>query len=1533
MKRKFKSVVSIVLSVMMIISMASIGIITTNAASTAKIYFDKSNSNWNSVYIWAWNDSVNQFTKNQWPGDAMTDDGNNIYSYDLDTNAKYVIISDNGSNSSRIQSTLPDAWTTKEKVFKSDGSSYNKDGSEDAPDIKAGERIYFDNSISKWTNVYIYLWKGTENSDKNNENFGSESNITTPMTRIDNSDIWSYSFKNDYSGKIIFRGNTGSEWNPQTDGIALSERGSNNCVKPTKVGNKPTTEWTSYAEVSEPHKVTINGNIKVTATADGKTNVINATGDSKTEDSMEVTASTLTLTAEPVGYSFAGWKLGEGATITSGSVSKKTITVNVTADTTITATSLTMTPRLSVNSGVANNLTATVKPGDTFTLNALSKVGDKNREATNYTVDFYKYTDNIDNAQHIGEQIKFNVSEAEYTELDQYKNEQGEIDPPEGKYLIGDKHPAVLNWTETTPGAYHYYAVIKGLDNNGNTITGEGATQYLSSSYIKDEVTVTVAEPFNKANAYGSGCLWVDVQPSVTDSSIALIKWTNKTGSNGTSSDYTLYVPGGIKLNEMPIYSKINNLKINNESVAQGGTYNFTHGGSYTVTGDGVNCTLKVYQSKSDSMFTTTVLTNEADKNKAKDGDNLPTQSYGSQIDKVEYNGHFMSITASDGKKCDDVDIEKIKGRGNSSWKASGEVYGKYAYNVKFTSKIQPLKMKEATKAKSWCLLANNMDESGLRNAVTFETAKLAGLSNVPEYKVADLYNNGEYLGSYLITEKVDVGGSKLVDGDTAEDYYTGGTGNQLNATLSYDGNNIEYHYVDTGSLKVKSTAEDGTPTYYTAKDFSYLLEFDLRDRAKEEHCWFKTPNEQYVVVKAPEDLNKNEMEFIIKKWLDAEKAVYSKDANKYEQMNNLMNLDSFADVYLVQEFTKNLDSCATSYFVYWDGTSSKTGDGSDVKWEATPIWDYDWALGGYWKTKYLINNPGAESSNTPETAEGWYAKYKCVVGSDVDKPIEVYQNTCNLQAELANNTEFWNNNVVNAWNSDFYDSINAVFSDNGYINTLYGDSKASFDMNENRYSFIKRNPTGTKPDGWGSVDTGATVQACYEYLLKWGKDRAIWMNDRIGETVTVSLDADKTEIQTGDSVTLTADLSRGKSTYPMTYQYYMSTDGTNYTPIGDATTESTFKTDALTAAGTYRFKVCAMYSTYTKAESEVVVEVTGASAQLTGVSLSAPTSAVTGASITLKATPVFEGNVTGITYSYYMSADNIEGDDTLIRANTTLTSYTTKAPDTAGKYYYYVKATFGETTKTSSLVPVEVTEQQGSHPVKVWFKSSSGNAYIPSVSLDGGSYQEMTSVKMGEENSTYIGSTLSGSLKFYWFYADITIDSTSTHTLTFRTAGTSVRATSEPDYFNGTEYHFAVDNLVQDTTLVNLTGKDPYIKNFHRSATHMVYSGIVPGESSLGFTFVDGVEYPMGKYVDKPAARSLQASVLAQQLGKFDVPSSSSVGARFAPFNIDSATLVQKFVASIEDISELQWCLLDVNLDGQVDIMDATLMQKALAQ
>ena len=88
------------------------------------------------------------------------------------------------------------------------------------------------------------------------------------------------------------------------------------------------------------------------------------------------------------------------------------------------------------------------------------------------------------------------------------------------------------------------------------------------------------------------------------------------------------------------------------------------------------------------------------------------------------------------------------KGRGNSSWRMAT---GKKPYNIKFDSKQDILGM---GKAKSWCLIANWVDTSHLRNYMAYELACMLGMGT-PDCELVALCVNDVFEGIYLITEKV----------------------------------------------------------------------------------------------------------------------------------------------------------------------------------------------------------------------------------------------------------------------------------------------------------------------------------------------------------------------------------------------------------------------------------------------------------------------------------------------------------------------------------------------------------------------------------------------------------------------------------------------------------------------------------------------------------------------------------------------------------------------------------------------------------
>lgn len=1059
---------------------------------------------------------------------------------------------------------------------------------------------------------------------------------------------------------------------------------------------------------------------------------------------------------------------------------------------------------------------------------------------------------------------------------------------------------------------YYSYPLTKDADNVTFTVTLKGAAEAITKSaacvvgknvYDVDTNTWSAYE-IDKAKVYSSG-LWVDVQPSVKNSSVALIKWSNQYGSGGTLSnnEYRLYLPSGVTLSTLPIYSKFSSLTINDTKVENGKPYSgLTAGTTYTVVGDGTTYQLKVYQSDAASIYTSTP-----------SGD-LPTTTNSELLSKYKAdgykpsfkNGSFMTVSENGSIKNSLTTLVQVKGRGNSSWESSCEMFGKYAYNIKLSSKIDPLGM-GATKAKSFCMLANNMDEAQLRNLMTYQMGLDANIPFTPHFKAVDWYNNGTYLGSYLITEKVDVGSSKLVKGTTVEDNHEYDADNAAKTQDTYVNSygSIPYQYVNTGDYTPGKKADGTTDTNDTYEKKSYLLEFDLEKRAKAENSWFKSPKGQYIAIKSYEDLNQAEMKFIIDKWCEAEDAVYN---GNYDKANSLMDLDSFAQVYLVQELSKNLDSCATSYYVYYDGTQASP------KWQATPLWDYDWAYGIYKNQCKAYDSSKEYATNDLYKKDGWFAKYKYLT-QDGDNAID--NNPYSFQAQLCTMTNFWNNNVKGVWNGGFYQSAVSAFgkynssSDitSGKIDTVYESINDSIAMNEARYGFVANCPITS----WGSAGENKTPYAAYSYFKNWTAERINWMatTGGLGTPVAltnVTLDA-PTEVTVGNSITLTATVTPSTAT-GVTYTFYQGTE------VLASKSESNTYTVTPSATGTYTYKVVATDG-FTEVTSSVI-SVTVKPLSITGVTLKSSKSSVKPEetfTLTATATP---GGLPDVTYKFYQSSDStvsIETDTLLTSSGNTAT---VTADTTPGNYYYYVVAKDANNVEiTSSIVTVKVTNEGAViNNVKIRFKGTTLSSLIPYMSVDGEAATVMT---RSTADDAIIGTHLSGAYRFVWFEATIpTVTVGQSKTLTFTTdksKESTMNASITLDFTTCDAedvIYLAVDNLMSGTTAVDITDNETAKTSFG-SAMNMIK------QSSAS----DPVATTLLSTMLKVTSASGQVKTKRYYLG--DLDSDNTIG-------IKDATEIQKSITGSSELDAEYQSLGDFNADGVVDIKDATAIQKYIA-
>lgn len=97
----------------------------------------------------------------------------------------------------------------------------------------------------------------------------------------------------------------------------------------------------------------------------------------------------------------------------------------------------------------------------------------------------------------------------------------------------------------------------------------------------------------------------------------------------------------------------------------------------------------------------------------------------------------------------------EMKGRGNTSW----TYYDKKGYQIKFSKKQNVLGLDSA---KKWVLLGNTSDASMMSNKLAYDLAANLDLEYSPKGEYVDLWIDGDYRGTYLVSDKIEIGSSRV---------------------------------------------------------------------------------------------------------------------------------------------------------------------------------------------------------------------------------------------------------------------------------------------------------------------------------------------------------------------------------------------------------------------------------------------------------------------------------------------------------------------------------------------------------------------------------------------------------------------------------------------------------------------------------------------------------------------------------------------------------------------------------------------------
>lgn len=257
----------------------------------------------------------------------------------------------------------------------------------------------------------------------------------------------------------------------------------------------------------------------------------------------------------------------------------------------------------------------------------------------------------------------------------------------------------------------------------------------------------------------------------------------------------------------------------------------------------------------------------------------ITTEYKMSKITKEQYLAAKYTLVYEDGSGIYDQPL-LIKGRGNYQWGMP-----KKPYTIKLLKDTSLLGMKSAGK---WNILGEYIDKTLLRNYLTFWLASAAGLEHTPECRFVDAVFNGKYNGNYLITESVQI-----------------------------HENRIDINKYSEALFEIEAI--------YRHEDHEYCIE--MIDGYI--HIMYKKPEE--------EDLYYGQKQKNLEKFRDFFGKLDKSLGEGYDSYSKYIDVESFVNWYVVNEFCKNFDSNFTSscYCYLKDG-----------RLYMGPVWDYHTCYG-----------------------------------------------------------------------------------------------------------------------------------------------------------------------------------------------------------------------------------------------------------------------------------------------------------------------------------------------------------------------------------------------------------------------------------------------------------------------------------------------------------------------------------------------------------------------------------------------------------
>ena len=291
--------------------------------------------------------------------------------------------------------------------------------------------------------------------------------------------------------------------------------------------------------------------------------------------------------------------------------------------------------------------------------------------------------------------------------------------------------------------------------------------------------------------------------------------------------------------------------------------------------------------------------------------ENHDTECYGKVTVQIP-DGYQCEYKPSKPVATEELELDYIRGRGNSTWWSD-----KKPYKVKLKDKTNLFNM---GKNRHWVLLANRYDNSAMRNKMTYWLGEQLGLDYTPQCVQVEVVMDGDYYGTYLLTEQIRVGKDR-VEIDDLEDEDTGGPDVTEGTAL-------------TGGYLLSMNPDGEEPTYkYNAFSTKNDVNFFL------EHPSFEDYKNDYQIAYIKDFMQRTEDAILGKNFKNA----------AGESYQEYLDMDAAVDYFWVQEFSRNGDAYGSGSTYLYKTRDKENEDGSIEKGKVFwgPLWDFDYVAWG----------------------------------------------------------------------------------------------------------------------------------------------------------------------------------------------------------------------------------------------------------------------------------------------------------------------------------------------------------------------------------------------------------------------------------------------------------------------------------------------------------------------------------------------------------------------------------------------------------